>query len=186
MGKKSERIAELEKEAAAHNMQCNFLHEGNAALQKTIADLRREVVLRTQETRDLQNSKYLLWKENVELTAQLSDALRRNIERSIGGRGGLNECGTPLYPSMVEVEREKAECCIPDEALGRAFIAHREYLKKTDCSLSMYRLKERYIGLIGKPEHVKLEYFTVKHASERFRFRKHIHREWWILDGLQP
>jgi len=76
MANKSERIAELEKEVAAHDMQCNSPHEGDAALQKTIAALRREVVIRTQETRDLQNSKYLLWKKHNALQTTVKNLVR--------------------------------------------------------------------------------------------------------------
>lgn len=94
MGKKSERIAELEKEVAAHDMQCNFLHEGNAALQKMIAELRREVVLRAQETRDLQNSKYLLW--------QKCNALQETVRSLTQAKGNaLNSAGVPTVIKYV-------------------------------------------------------------------------------------
>jgi chromosome segregation ATPase len=94
MGMKSERIAELEKEKAEHDKQRCILHEENLSLQETIQGLRREVVLRTQETRDFQNSRYLLWKECNALQATVRSLTQAK-------ENALNASGVPTVVKYV-------------------------------------------------------------------------------------
>ena len=94
MGMKSERIAELEKEKAEHDKQRCILHEENLSLQETIQGLRREVVLRAQETRDFQNSRYLLWKKHNALQATVRSLTQAK-------ENALNAAGVPTVVKYV-------------------------------------------------------------------------------------
>lgn len=94
MGMKSERIAELEKEKAEHDKQRCILHEENLSLQETIQGLRREVVLRAQETRNLQNSRHLLW--------QKCNALQATVRSLTQAKeNALNSAGVPTVVKYV-------------------------------------------------------------------------------------
>ena len=107
MGMKSERIAELEKEKAEHDKQRCILHEENLSLQETIQGLRREVVLRAQETRDFQNSRYLLWKKHNALQATVR-SLTQAKENALNAAGVL-EYVHSLEGNVKRLESELIE-----------------------------------------------------------------------------